>query len=180
MNPTARPELSSEQRHALAVAIRDGNGAMRVRAEAVQRWYDGESQAGVAARANVSPTTIRRWISDFAETHTVLAGQRRQADPATLHPPRGNAVAVATRQFQATLASALRAARETRGWSRAELITASGVDYSTAVLGHWERGSRAMPVVAFAILFRGLGTDPGEVIRRCYDESFAHVRGLPR
>lgn len=180
MNPTARPELSGKQRHALAVAIRDADDGMRVRAEAVQRWYDGESQAGVAARANVSPTTIRRWVSVFAETGTILAGQRSQAEPASLHSPRGTAAALAAHQFQATLASALRTARETRGWSRAELITASGVDYSTAAIGHWERGSRAMPIVAFAILFRGLGTDPGEVIRRCYDESFAHLHGLPR
>ena len=180
MNPTARPVLSSEQRHALAVASRDANGGIRVRAEAVQRWHEGESQAGVAARANVSPTTIRRWVSEFADTGTVLAGQRRQTEPATLHSPRGTAMSLAARQFQSNLASALRAAREMRGWSRAELIAASGVDYSAAVLGHWERGSRAMPIVAFAILLRGLGTDPGEVIRRCYEESLAHVRGLPR
>jgi transposase-like protein len=179
MNPTARPELSSEQRHALAVAIRDADRGMRVRAEAVQRWYNGESQAGVAARANVSPTTIRRWVNDFAESGRVLSGQPRRTEHATLHPPRGTAVTLATRQFQTALASELRAAREVRGWSRAELITACGVGYSAAVLGHWERGSRAMPVVAFAVLLRGLGIDPGEVIRRCYDESLAHVRGLP-
>lgn len=180
MNPAARPELSSEQRHALAVAIRDADGGMRVRAEAVQRWYEGESQAGVAARANVSPTTIRRWVSEFAKTGTVLGGQRRQAEPATLHSPRGTAMTLAARQFQSNLASALRAGREMRRWSRAELIVASGVDYSTAVIGHWERGSRAMPVVAFAILFRGLEIESGEVIRRCYDESLVHLRGLPR
>ena len=180
MSPAARPELSNRQRYALAVAAQDADSGRRIRAEAVQRWYDGESRADVAARANVSPTTIRRWVSDFDKTGTVLTGQRRQAAPSTLHSPRGNVVAVSTRQFLAVLATELQAARKLRGWSRTQVLAASGVGYSPAVLGHWERGSRAMPLVAFAILCRALGIDPGEVIRRCYGESFAHVRGLPR
>lgn len=180
MSAVARTELSGRQRYVLAAAAQDPDDATRVRAEAVQRWYDGESQAGVAARANVSPTTIRRWVSDFAESGTVLAGPRRQAEDSPLHSPRGAVVALATRQFLAALATELRTIRRMRGWSKTDLLTACGVGYSPAVLGHWERGSRAMPIVAFAILCRGLGIDPGEVIRRCYDESFAHVRGLPR
>ncbi|ADJ48828.1 hypothetical protein AMES_7003 [Amycolatopsis mediterranei S699] len=180
MSPTTRPKLTSRQRYALAAAAQDSDGGTRVRAEAVQRWYDGESQAGMAARANVSTTTIRRWVSDFAKTGTVLAGPGRQAESSTLHSPRGTVVALATHQFLAALATELRAARRMRGWSRTDLLTACGVGYSSAVLGHWERGSRAMPVVAFAILCCGLGIDPGEVIRRCYDESFGQVRGLPR
>lgn len=180
MSSNARPELSSLQRQALTAAARDADSGRRIRAEAVRRWYDGESRAGVAARANVSPTTIRRWVSDFAETGSVLIGQRQQAESPTLHSPRGNVVATSTRQFLAVLAAELLAARQRHGWSRTQLSVASGVDYSPAVLGHWERGSRAMPIVAFAILCRALGIDPGEVIWRCYDESLVHVRGLPR
>jgi transposase-like protein len=180
MTPTARPELSSQQRYTLAAAARDANSGRRLRAEAIQRWYHGESRAGAAARANVSPTTIRRWISEFAETGSVPAGRTSPAESPTLHSPRGNVVAASTRQFLAVLAAELLAARRLRDWSRPQLIAASGVDFSPAVLGHWERGSRAMPIVAFAILCRGVEMDPGEVIRRCYDESFAHVRGLPR
>ncbi|MEU8637679.1 helix-turn-helix domain-containing protein [Amycolatopsis sp. NPDC048633] len=180
MNPIARPELSPQQRYTLAAAARDADSRKRIRAEAIQRWYSGESRAGAAARANVSPTTIRRWVSDFAETGSVQIGQRSPAQSPTLHAPRGNVVAASTRQFLAALAAELLGARRQRDWSRTQLIAASGVDYSSAVVGHWERGSRAMPIVAFAILCRGLGTDPGEVIRRCYDESFTHVRGLPR
>jgi len=180
MTPADRPELSSRQRRALALAAQDTDSGRRLRAVAVQHWYDGRSQADAAARANVSPTTVRRWVEVFQQTGSVPMGQMRQAESATLHSPRGNVVALSTRQFRANLATELLTARRLRGWSRAEAIAASGVDYSPAILGHWERGSRAMPLIAFAILGYALGLDPGEVIRRCYDESFAHVRGLPR
>ncbi|OXM60901.1 helix-turn-helix domain-containing protein [Amycolatopsis vastitatis] len=175
-----RPELSSRQRHALAVAARDADSGKRTRAAAVRRWYEGHSQADAAAVANVSPTTIRRWVRSFQETGTVPSGQTCQAEPPTLHPPRGTVVTAATRRFLATLAAELLAERRSRGWSRAQVLAASGVGYSPAILGHWERGSRAMPLIAFAILCHALGLDPGEVIRRCYDRSFALVRGFPR
>ena len=141
MTPTARPELSSQQRHTLITAARDADSGRRIRAEAIQRWYDGESRAGAAARANVSPTTIRRWVSDFAETGSVQIGRRSPAQSPTLHSPRGNVIVDSGRQFLAVLAAELLAARKQRDWSRPQLIAASGVDFSPAVLGHWERGS---------------------------------------
>ncbi|EOD68646.1 helix-turn-helix domain-containing protein [Amycolatopsis vancoresmycina] len=177
---TLRPPLSDRQRRALATAARDADRGRRVRAAAVQHWYDGRSQADAAARANVSPTTIRRWVRVFQETGTVPRGQPHPAGSPALHPPRGTVVALSTRQFRATLGAELLAARRLRGWSRAQVVAAGGVGYSPAVLGHWERGSRAIPLVAFAIFGHALGLDHGEVLRRCYDESFAHVRGLPR
>jgi transposase-like protein len=180
MNQIARPELSGHQRQTLIAAERDADSGRRMRAEAVRRWYDGESRAGAATRANVSPTTIRRWVSDFEETGTIPPGATRQPQPTTVHAPRGNVVAVSTSQFLAVLGAKLKAARRLRGWSKAQLLAVSGIGYSQAVLSHWERGSRAMPLVAFAILCRALAIDPEEVIRQCYDESFAHVRGLPR
>ncbi len=180
MNAATRPELSARQRQTLATAERDADSGRRIRAEAVRRWHDGESRSDVAARANVSPTTVRRWVNEFEETGTVPAGTRRQPQPSTVHAPRGNVVAVSTGQFLTVLGPRLHEARRLRGWSKAQLLAVSGVGYSPAVLGHWERGSRAMPIIAFAILCRALAIDSGEVIRRCYDESFAHVRGLPR
>lgn len=178
--PRGRPELSSRQRHALAAAARDADSGTRTRAAAVRRWYAGHSQADAAAGANVSPTTVRRWVRSFQETGAIPNGQPRQAEPAILHPPRGHVVTATTRRFLATLAAELLAERRLRGWSRAQVAAASGVGYSPAILGHWERGSRAMPLIAFAILCHALGIDPGEVIRRCYHESFARVRGFPR
>ncbi|MEV6825345.1 helix-turn-helix domain-containing protein [Amycolatopsis sp. NPDC051102] len=177
---TLRPPLSDRQRRTLATAVRDGDRGRRVRAAAVQHWYDGRSQADAAARANVSPTTIRRWVRGFQETGTVPEGRTHPAGPAALHSPRGTVIAMSTRQFRVTLGAELLAARRLRGWSRAQVVAAGGVGYSPAILGHWERGSRAIPLVAFVIVGHALGLDPGEVIRRCYDESFAHVRGLPR
>ena len=178
--PRDRPELSGRHRHALAVAARDADSGRRTRAVAVRRWYDGHSQADAAAGANVSPTTIRRWVRGFQETGTIPGGRARQAEPATVHAPRGTVVTAATRRFLATLAAEVLAARRLRGWSRAQVVAASGVGFSPAILGHWERGSRAMPLIAFAILCPALGIDPGEVIRRCYAQSFARVRGFPR
>ncbi|WP_103355753.1 helix-turn-helix transcriptional regulator [Amycolatopsis sp. CA-128772] len=175
-----RPTLSDRQRRALATAARDADRGRRVRATAVRTWYDGRSQADAAARANVSPTTIRRWVRGFQETGTLPPGRTHPARATTLHAPRGTVVAMSTRQFRAALGAELLAARTLRGWSRAQVVSAGGVGYSPAILGHWERGSRAIPLVAFAIVGHALGLDPGEVIRRCYDESFAHVRGLPR
>jgi transposase len=180
VTPHGRPDLSHRQRHALAVAAQDADSGRRTRAAAVRRWYEGHSQADAAAGANVSPTTIRRWVRSFQETGTVPGGPVRQAEPAPLHAPRGTVVTAATRRFLAALAAELLAERRLRGWSRAQVLAAGGVGYSPAILGHWERGSRAMPLVAFALLCHALGADPGEVIRRCYDESFARVRGFPR
>lgn len=138
-----RPELTAVQRAEINSGIADADPSVRMRAKAVELWYDHRKVRYIADRYRRSTGTIRGWVSAFNERG--LDGLRPAKRTTT-----GLESKASTASFYEYVGDSIQRARLKRNWSRNQLLIEAGLGYGVDSLAHWEDGSWTIPLVAFA------------------------------